>query len=1033
MNNNPFIPNYNPFKPSSKEKPKPINIYEKPLEQTSFGMNTHIKNTSNIFSPLGQSISENNNNKDEYDNPFLAKNNQSSGNRTIIIKEQSNPENTKIVETTKTYIIDGENLNEEDIKEKFGHKLFQGNELTNINKDKNEFIEGEDVTELIEKRIPGSKSTTTTTKTTATTTTTTTITKIITDGGKTVTQTEKVIKVHKSGNNNDDNDNDNNINLFSKKIETIPSSSTKITINSDNINNIDNSRKRLFQNIIKCNNYEDNSDDQNMNDSNEVKNTFDCQVIADENGMENNDEYLDNNENNDNDINKNININNHIKFAATNNNNNNKQTTVSFGGINFGAPKNANYTPLSSSKVEFGIKKNNSNKNQNNNSNNNNDSNISDSADKSSEQGFPPFSVKNEAENSNQPVSSTQNAIFGFVENKNDINTTPQKTNNFKLEEHNIKFGFISENENKKIIAEDNKDENMNIEPGEIIDNENGEIKEDNIEIIIKEKNEEAIQNKKDDKKDDTKKEDKKKEEKKDKNDKKDKKKEIEKIKPESYFQKSLFNNDENMQVEGSSLFSQKLFQNNTNDNNNNQQNNSNSLFNGLFKNKSFSLNFNSPNNDQKIEENFFAKNKISSSLINSNKESLFGDEGKKSGTFTMFSQESKNTINNESNKENDKKPTLGEIIREGGVFNADSQKKTEKDQNQIKESTKDNTNTLFSSLSFGADSNNKTDVSPFTDYINDNKGKNFITGDNKEDNKINFSSLSFGAVSNNKVNTSPFTNYINDNKGKNFITGDNKINIVNNSQNSLFSFNNSNNLFNIKTSNNNDNPFLKVLNETNSSNNKSSANNLDKKPEQKIENKSLFSSIMTTKSYELENGKEKPDENKMSQISSSDKNSKDSQTFSIFNSQQNVENKPKTLEVKNPESKPEEKKSIFSSCSSNFFNVKKDQKSFVNENKSSSSLFPGLNPQIDQNINKTSSSLFPGLNNNNTLNIFGSEDTKSKPLFPGGSNTTKTLNIFGDNKESSNDKKEEKKDENKFTLFGSQTNIDNKKMKKVV
>ena len=521
---NPFLQNDNPFKPSSKDKPKPINIYEKPLEQTSFGMHTHIKNTSNIFSPLGQNIFQNNNNKDEYNNPFSTRNNQSSGNGTIIIKEQSNPDNNKIVKTTKTYIIDGENLNEEEIKEQFNRKLFQGKELTNINKDKNEFIKGEDVTELIEKRIPGSKSTTTT------------ITKIITDGdgNKTVTKTEKVTKVEKGGNNNADND--DNSNLFSKKIEAIPSSSTKISINSNKINNNDNSGNRLFQNIIKFDNYEDNSDDQNMNDNNEIKNTFDYQVIKDENGMENEDEFIDNN---DNDIDKNININNHIKFAATNNNNNNNQTTISFGGINFGAPKNTNYTPLSSSKVEFGIKKNNSNQNQNNNSNNINDSNISDSADKSSEQSFPPFVVKNEAENSNKPLSSNQNATFGFVENKNDINTTPQKTNNFKLEDHNIKFGFIPENDNKKIITEDNKGENMSVEPGEIIDNENGENKEDNIEIIIKEKNEEINVNKKEDKKDDTKKEDNKKEEKKDKNDKKDKEKEKEEIKPESYFQKS--------------------------------------------------------------------------------------------------------------------------------------------------------------------------------------------------------------------------------------------------------------------------------------------------------------------------------------------------------------------------------------------------------------------------------------------------------------------------------------------------------------
>ena len=961
---NPFLTNDNPFKTSSNDKPKPVSIYEKPLGQTSFGTtHTHIKNTSNIFSPFSQNIFQNNNNNNEY-NPFATntntKNNKTSENRTIIIKEQSNPDNTKIVQTTKTYIIDGDNINKDEINEKLNHKLFQGNNMTN---DKNEFIEGEDATEIIEKRIPGSKSTTTTTKTTATTTTTT-ITKIISDG-KTLTKTEKVTKVEKGGHNNIDNDNEGD--LFSKKIETIPSSSTKIIINSNNMENNENSKKRLFQNIISCDNYEDNSDGQNMNDSNDVKNTFEYQVITAENGIENEDEYIDNNDNeNDNDINTNININNHINFTATNNNNNNNNpVTVSFGGINFGAPKTAKYTPLSSSKVEFGINKTNSNQNQNN----NNDSNMSDSIDKSSEQGFPSFAVNNEADNIIQPLSNNDNVKFGFVENKNDINKTPQKTNNLKLEDHNIKFGFIQneqpKKENKIIVKEDNKGENMEVEPGEIVDNENGEIKGDNIEIIIKEKNEEINQNKKDDKKDDIKKEDNKKEEKED----KEKEKEEEKIKPESYFQKSLFNNNENMQVEGSSLFNQKLFQNDTNHNNNNQPTNSKSLFPGLFTNNNFSLNFNSPNNSQKIEENFFTKNKISSSLTNSNKENLFGEEGQKSGTFTLFSQESKNSINDESNKENEKKPTLGDIIREGGVFNADSEKNTEKENNQIKESTKDNTKAAFSFPSFGESSNNKTNVSPFTDYINDNKGKNFITGDNKE----------------------------------------NKNNIGNNS---LFSFNNSSNSFNINS--NSTNPFAKVIGETNN-NNKSVVNSLGNKPEQKIENKNLFSSIVTTKSYELE--------------------------------------KPKN-EENNPDKKTEEKKSIFSTCSSNFFNAKKDQKPLDNENKSSSSLFPGLpfdknkseiniggkpsslfpglNSQIliDQNVNKASSSLFPGLNNNNSINIFGSDDNKSKPLFPGGSSANKTLNIFGDNKEFSNDKKEEKKDENEFRLFNSQTKIENKNEK---
>ena len=50
-----------------------------------------------------------------------------------------------------------------------------------------------------------------------------------------MTKTEKVTKVEKGGSNNTDND--ANSNLFSKKIEVIPSSSTKISINSNNANN----------------------------------------------------------------------------------------------------------------------------------------------------------------------------------------------------------------------------------------------------------------------------------------------------------------------------------------------------------------------------------------------------------------------------------------------------------------------------------------------------------------------------------------------------------------------------------------------------------------------------------------------------------------------------------------------------------------------------------------------------------------------------------------------------------------------------
>ena len=249
----------------------------------------------------------------------------------------------------------------------------------------------------------------------------------------------------------------------------------------------------------------------------------------------------------------------------------------------------------------------------------------------------------------NQPTSSNVN--FGYVQSKNKNNTSPPKPT-LNLVDNIVRFGFKNNNEQKetKKINED-----ANIEPGEIKENiikEKKEIIKDN---IVKEEKEEI--------------EDKKKE-------KNEEKKDKPKVKKETIFVKSLFDNNIIDTNNNNSIFTQKLFQNN-----NKNSGTSSSSF-GLFSNKNNNM-FNSFFDNKKTEELFFKNNGIENSsksfVSNSNNKnfSLFGNEPNVSGMF--------NTNTNTNNKkETDIKQTLNNKINDGNILNADPQKK------------EDNTKTLF-------------------------------------------------------------------------------------------------------------------------------------------------------------------------------------------------------------------------------------------------------------------------------------------------------------------------------------------------
>ena len=329
--------------------------------------------------------------------------------------------------------------------------------------------------------------------------------------------------------------------------------------------------------------------------------------------------------------------------------------------VTFGAPEQNNYqSTLLGSNVTFGV--NNTNINLNSNINN---SNMSDSADKSSETGNnPPIESKiEEDKNKEENISEIK---FGFkpTQENNDIK---EKEKEKPLDEKNVKFGF----DNK----EDKKGE-MEIEPGEVKEEEKPEDKKED-------KKEEKTEDKKEDKKEE-KPEDKK-------EDKKEEKKE------EPIFTKSLFeNNNTSENPEKQSIFEQKLFSdNNVQSKNKIEDNNIN-----LIPDKKINSIF----DDSKNTKEIFLKNNIS--LIPQNTVTNATEENTEIPS-AVFGQQQK---------------TLNEIIKEGDAYNADSAKKNQIDPNFITTINPNITN---------EDSNINNNI------LSQSKGKNPFTNDNPKENII--------------------------------------------------------------------------------------------------------------------------------------------------------------------------------------------------------------------------------------------------------------------------------------------------------
>ena len=634
--------------------------------------------------------------------------------------------------------------------------------------------------------------------------------------------------------------------------------------------------------------------------------------------------------------------------------------------VTFRAPdNNHNYLPLSSN-ISFGVKNNNLNMNKNN-------SNKSSSVDKSSEQEYIIIGKNEENDKINLPLSGKLNVKFGYTENKenkNDIYSSPQK-NNLNLVDDAIKFGF---EENKK-VEEPNiikneiieKDE-MDIEPGEIKDNK--EIPEnENLNKIN--------------------------EEKKEKNEEKEEKKEekVEK-KKEIIFNKKLFDYDEPEQGK-ETLFTQKLFQNSNETNNNKEISSGKSLFDGIFKTNenSFSTNF----GNKKTEDLFFKNNQVNKKEIKT------------------------------ENEEIEIKPTLNEIIKEGGVYNNDSQKKEKNTLNPF--------------------SNSLNNINPFSSNNNEQEK------DKDKDNQIE----------NNEINnknkndlSSPLTAYINENKGKNFILGDNK----EENKNNLFKISNNGSLYSSPFINSSYNPFSSIL--SSNQNNKKENNNVgveekkqDKKNELLIntdsnenkiknENKSPFNSINNNEMISKPN------------ISTNS----NQQSYNIFDSQGNLEKYGNFLNkdiannlASNNNIFWNNKNGMEIKTTSSLFpnlNLERSKTEIYKHSNQASSLFPGLDLKKEEIVKKKESKpLFPGAepsnSNKSSIGIFNNEN-EQMPLFPGGFDLKKSKsNLFGnssqnkgsslfnnnnetlENKNESLEKKEDIKEEkklaesyNSFTLFNT-------------
>ena len=404
-----------------------------------------------------------------------------------------------------------------------------------------------------------------------------------------------------------------------------------------------------------------------------------------------------------------------------------------YSNVTFGAPDNVDYksTILPSSNITFGVNNSNINLNQNN---PNNISNVSDSADKSSETGNNIIMEQKNENDDNDKSENNVKVMFGFKEtqNKNDkdeIDSTPKKEN-LKLVDNIIKFGYV---ENKE-----NKENNMDVEPGEIKEEENKEIKEDQ-KVESQDKKEE---------------------------------------KKESIFTKSLFNNNEdssNNQMQ-SSIFNQKLFQN-AEHNKNNIESNIN-----LFPDKNINPLFASTNQTQET----FLKNNISlippsSQTITTNISNIITNPD------TQNSEIPSAVFGTQNNPQNMK--TLNDMIIEGDVYNADSSKKTQTNPNIFttinplvsnEDSNLNNNNIQMQSLNKGVNPFKPNEPQMNINLNTNIENNNLDTNDNIETNESTLNSgIRINMAVNNKNISSPFANYAVKDDAKTFFLGNEKANEI--------------------------------------------------------------------------------------------------------------------------------------------------------------------------------------------------------------------------------------------------------------
>ena len=442
-----------------------------------------------------------------------------------------------------------------------------------------------------------------------------------------------------------------------------------------------------------------------------------------------------------------------IKKEETNNNINNKEkngtVNMAQSNVTFGAPDNINNynSILTSSNVTFGFNNTNNTKVNLNNENNNNNSNMSDSVDKSSEHGNNIVIEVNKEINEKNKNEKEPQIKFGFKPNNSNV-----EQKEIKLDDNNVKFGF-------NINNIDNKE--MEIEPGEIKDEE----KKEEIKEIKEDKEENKI----------------------------------------PIFTGSLFNNDNNTSnnQKQSSIFDQKLFQNNDVDKNKNkiEDNNINININLLPETKINSI----FDNTQNAQETFLRNN---ISLMNNNN----NNTEQPSATFNI---QNNSEINTESLK------TLNDKIKEGDIYNADSAKKTQTNPNLNIFSTL-NTNTSNENAPIPLPSTNKG-KNPFKpdepqniNIISNNNDNNIDTNDNLDTNETTINREINININNNNNNTklsSPFASLGNKDKSTWFISPNQQAEEI--SVNPVFT----------------GNPFSTVL-------------DINKNKEQKVEDKSYKSSL---------------------------------------------------------------------------------------------------------------------------------------------------------------------------------------------